>query len=169
MFIRGCSILTCFVLFREQRRKATLKGLQEVSQESSQHKSWSCCPHMQTVGSINVQELKGRKGHSAAAIQLEPNTQPDPPAEVFAATALTVLVVLMSSPSNSFPSSLPNPAVYPTPAHPTPYIHTNTRTHAISYHLYEHCRLDTSLYHITLPGTMYTKPVLYCKNTAQSH
>lgn len=83
---------------------------------------------MQTVGSINVQELKEEEGHSAAAIQLEPNTQPDPPTEVSAATASTVLVALMSSQSNSFPSSLPDPAVCWETPQPLPCPPNSTHT-----------------------------------------
>lgn len=75
------------------------------------------CPSMQMVKSMNVQELGGEEAHSATAIQPAPKTPPEPPPEVFISTAQMALVVLMSSQSNSFCSSLPcfltqDPALY---------------------------------------------------------
>ena len=133
MFIRG-QLTHLTVLFRQQRRRGTERRLQEVSQGSSQHKSWSCCPSMQTVRSINVQELRGRTATVLQPFSLSQAHNPDPPAEVSTATASTVLVALMSSQSNSFPSSLPNPAVcWETPPPPN-------ATHTYTYSTYTYTR-----------------------------
>lgn len=116
MFVRSCSILTRLCYSESQEGEP---ALQEVSQGSSQHKSWYCCPSMKTVRPINVQELEERKATLLQPFSLSQKHNPDPPAEVSAATAATVLVALMSSQSNSFPS-FPKPAaccrhsLYPT-------------------------------------------------------
>ncbi len=127
---------------------------------------------MQTTGPINVQELKREEGHSAAAIQLEPNTQPDPPAEVSAATASTVLVALMSSQSNSFPYSLPNPAVcWETPhLYPPNTIHTHTHTHThflyptiyMNAALIKDLKMDLIPHYITLLSLAQCIQSLFC-------
>lgn len=83
----------------------------EISQESSQHKSWYYCPFAQTVRPINVEELEGRKTTVLHPFSLSQKHNPDPPAEVSAATAETVPMALMSSWSYSLPSFSPKTAV----------------------------------------------------------
>lgn len=103
--------------------------LQEISQESSQHKSWYYCPFAQTVRPINVEELEGGKTTVLQPFNSSQKHNPDPPAEVSAATAETVPVALMSSRSYSLPSFSPKCCLH---AAPTPL---RTLTHTISHQL----------------------------------
>lgn len=126
---------------------------------------------MQTVRSINVQELKEKR--KATVLQLFSMSQthnPDPPAEVSPATASTVPVGLMSSRSNSFPSSLPNPAVWweETP-HPTPHKRTPTHTHSLYPTIYmntaaliKDLEMDLIPHNITLLSQAQCIQSLFC-------